>query len=71
MYEPKISEPSYPHGRLLEEVLLRLFKGQKTDGWECHPQGGSWSDAWGSAQWVDFTDPDGRRHTLRVQVLKG
>jgi hypothetical protein len=70
MYEPTISEPSYPHAHLLEEIMLRLFKDQRTEGWECQPDGDTRSDMWGSARWVTFREPNGREYTLQVQVIR-
>jgi hypothetical protein len=70
MYEWIISEPSYPHAHLLEEIMLRLSKGQRTDGWECRPHGDTRSGIWGSARWVTFREPNGREYTLQVQVIR-
>jgi hypothetical protein len=70
MYEPTITEPSYPHAHLLDEIMLRLFKDQRTEGWECRPHGDTRSDMWGSARWVTFREPNGREHTLQIQVIR-
>jgi hypothetical protein len=70
MYEPIISEPSYPHAHLLEEIMLRLFKDQRTEGWQCRPQGDIRSGIWGSARWVTFREPNGREHTVEIQVIR-
>lgn len=70
MYEPIITEPSYPHAHLLEEIMLRLVGDQGTEGWHCQPQGGTRSDTWGSARWVTFRGPGGREHTVQVHVTR-
>jgi hypothetical protein len=34
-----------PHRDLLDEILLRLFQLQATEGWTCTPHGEPWTDA--------------------------
>ena len=70
MYESIITEPSYPHAHLLDEILLRLFQDQRTEGWQCRPHGDTRSGIWGSARRVTFREPNGREHTVEVQVIR-
>jgi hypothetical protein len=48
-----------PHAALLNEILLRLVDGTKTDGWECRLYGELSVDGRGASQWVTFREPSG------------
>ena len=60
----------HAHRELLDEIALRLVRGEATEGWALEPAGEPYDDAWGAGQWITFRSPAGTRATLLVTVVQ-